>query len=228
MQRFAAEGLTINLVDLLAHASDSDGDALAVIGVSSNSASGGSVRLRADGVSYLPPYGFTNTDTFGFTVSDGHCGGTAVGTVIVEVKVSGSQVASFTIQHLGDGGNLLRFTGLDGWTYRLQYTESLENPSWQDLATNRIFGKRGSVAGGTQRADHAGPRQARDGYLFFSSYLPSRRSRISACAGMKHACVSRRPAPSATFMIDRGSDTSCCRPARWPISCAPVSANEPA
>ena len=86
-------------------------------------------------VQYSAPPGYTNTDSFTYTVSDGHCGGTAAGTVTVQINTNSSPTGNFTIQLLGDGSVLLTFAGAPGFTYRIQYTESLITPNWQDLAT---------------------------------------------------------------------------------------------
>ena len=85
IQRFTAGGVRVNVAVLVANDTDPDGDGLTIIGVSSNSAAGGTVSLLGNWVFYLPPPGDTNADTFSYTVSDGHCA-TAVGTVTVQTK----------------------------------------------------------------------------------------------------------------------------------------------
>ena len=135
LQRFVWGGVKVAVADLLTNDTDTDGDSLAIIGVSSNSAAGAAVELKGNWVYYRPPAGFTNTDTLTYSVSDGHCGGIAVGTVTVQIQTNNAPSANFTIQDLGDGSFKLKFAGIPGWTYRIQYAEDLTNPNWQDLAT---------------------------------------------------------------------------------------------
>ena len=64
---------------MLAYDTDPDGDNLTVLNVGSPSSAGGTVALSGDYIFYMPPSGSANTDTFAYTVSDGNCGGIAVG-----------------------------------------------------------------------------------------------------------------------------------------------------
>jgi alpha-tubulin suppressor-like RCC1 family protein len=140
VQRPATGGVKINVAVLLANDIDADGDGLTIVGVSSMSTAGGTVYLKGNWVYYIPLAGFTNTDTYRYTVSDGHCGGEAVGVVAVLVESDVAQSGNFTIQRQSDGSILLRFNGIPGFTYQIQYTESLSNPNWQDLGTQTADG----------------------------------------------------------------------------------------
>lgn len=75
--------VTLSAADLLTSSTDTDGDALAIAGVSN--ATGGTVTLGDDGViRFVPDAGFTGTAGFDYLVSDGHGGLTlAHGTVDV-------------------------------------------------------------------------------------------------------------------------------------------------
>jgi hypothetical protein len=42
---------------------------------------------------------------------------------------------TFDVANPGDGTVRLTFDGIPGYTYRLEYTEDLSNPTWQTLAT---------------------------------------------------------------------------------------------
>ena len=86
VQRYPGGGLRINVSSVLANASDPDGDPLSLIAVNANSAAGGMVNLSGSSIYYLPPPGYTNADAFDCTISDSHCGGTAFGTVLVQVR----------------------------------------------------------------------------------------------------------------------------------------------
>ncbi len=71
-------------IDVLANDTDPDGGPLSINAV--DDPAHGSVTVGADGlVRYTPDPGFTGTDTFSYTVSDGH-GGTATAAVTVETR----------------------------------------------------------------------------------------------------------------------------------------------
>ena len=76
--------LSISATNLLSNDTDADGDPLTIIGVSTNSAQGGTVQLVGGNVIYTPLPGFVGNDTFTYTVSDGK-GGTSTATVTVNV-----------------------------------------------------------------------------------------------------------------------------------------------
>ena len=76
-------------VEVLANDSDPDGDELEVDGVTP--AAHGAVTENADGtVSYAPEAGFSGTDAFTYTVSDGN-GGTASAPVTITVREAGNR-----------------------------------------------------------------------------------------------------------------------------------------
>jgi hypothetical protein len=70
-------------INVLANDSDSDGDTLTITG--STTPAHGSVSCTATQCQYTPANGFTGTDTFQYTISDGH-GGVATATVTVTVS----------------------------------------------------------------------------------------------------------------------------------------------
>ncbi|MBM4090052.1 MAG: tandem-95 repeat protein [Planctomycetes bacterium] len=64
--------LSVAQPGVLINDSDVDGDAFSAVPWSGTSAYGGQVALNADGsFTYTPPAGFTGTDTFGYTITDG-------------------------------------------------------------------------------------------------------------------------------------------------------------
>jgi nitrogen fixation protein len=134
IQRFVEGGVRVHVTVLLANDTDPDDDGLAIIGVSPNSAEGGAVTLRGNWVLYLPPPGMTNSDTFTYTVSDGHCA-TAEGTVTVQVKDNNSPAPLAFIENQGDGSFRVTCDGVPGWPYKFQYADDLAHPGWQDIAT---------------------------------------------------------------------------------------------
>jgi hypothetical protein len=137
--RFASEGVRVDVSGLLANDTDPDEDSLTIIGVSPNSAAGGTMGLTNNWVYYSPPGGPANGDTFTYTVSDGHCG-TDVGTVTVQIKADNPKPLAFTIANPDDGSMELTFDGMPGYTYRIEYTEDLLNPVWQTLTTQTADG----------------------------------------------------------------------------------------
>jgi hypothetical protein len=137
IQRFAAGGTKVNVAGLLVNDTDANGDHLTISGVGSNSAAGGTVGLTNNWVYYAPPPGFTNGDTFTYTVSDGRCD-TGLGTVTVQIKPDDVRPSNFSIQSLGDGSIRLTFGGIPGYAYRIEYTEGLSPANWQTLATPMV------------------------------------------------------------------------------------------
>jgi hypothetical protein len=137
--RFAEGGVRVNVAILTSNDTVALYDELTVIEVSSNSAAGGVVSLDSPWVYYTPPAGNPASDTFTYTVSDGHCG-TATGTVTVQIKKDNPQPLRFALARQGDGSLQLTFDGIPGDTYQLQYSESLSPPNWQVLSNQTADG----------------------------------------------------------------------------------------
>ncbi|MGC9944040.1 MAG: MBG domain-containing protein [Verrucomicrobiota bacterium] len=117
---------------LMTNASSPDGDAL-TLSISPTSASNATVTVRGSWVFYTPPAGFTNSDSFTYTVSDAY-GGSATGTVTVAILLDNSQSQNLVITNLGNGSVLISGSGIPGYAYRLQYSDTA-GPAffWQDL-----------------------------------------------------------------------------------------------
>ena len=137
--RFAEGGVRINASDLTANDTVAIYDDLTVIAVSSNSAAGGNVSLNGPWIYYAPPAGGAASDTFTYTVSDGHCG-TDMGTVTVQVTTDNPQPLHFAIGRMGDGSLQLTFDGIPGETYHIDYSDSLSPPNWQMLTNQTADG----------------------------------------------------------------------------------------
>ncbi len=76
----AGKAVTVNV---LANDSDPDGDTLSV--TANTNPTNGTVTRSGGNITYMPKAGFTGTDTFTYTISDGK-GGTAIGTVTITVN----------------------------------------------------------------------------------------------------------------------------------------------
>jgi hypothetical protein len=131
IERYPTQGVKVRLATLLANDSDADGDSLSIV-VNATSANAGTVTESSGWVFYTPAPGFTNADSFNYTIQDGF-GGSAVGTVIVAIIVDNSPGLSLTLINLGNGSFLINGSGVAGRTYRLQYNGSLDTPNWQFL-----------------------------------------------------------------------------------------------
>lgn len=75
------------IIDVLANDTDANNDTLTISAYDQTSTEGGSVNLVDGKLSYIPKAGFTGTDTFNYTVSDGR-GGTATATVTITVNAN--------------------------------------------------------------------------------------------------------------------------------------------
>jgi hypothetical protein len=141
--------VAIQVATLLANDFDPDGDPITFVGVSSNSAAGGTVTWSGSYVFYLPPAGYTNSDAFNYYISDGYCGGVSTGYVLLQVTTSNGPSHNFKIASQADGSVKLTFAGVPGWTYRIQYATSLSPVNWTNLSTNTADG-----SGMYQYVDH--------------------------------------------------------------------------
>ncbi|MDZ4811080.1 MAG: Ig-like domain-containing protein [Pseudomonadota bacterium] len=74
---------TAVVIAVLANDSDPDGDTLSISAV--GAAQNGAATISGNNISYQPGVGFVGTDSFAYTISDGH-GGTATATVTVTIS----------------------------------------------------------------------------------------------------------------------------------------------
>ncbi len=125
-------GVKVRAATLLANDTDADSDPLTISSISSTSAEGGTVTTSAPWVVYTPPAGFTNSDSFSCVITDG--GLLATNTISIAIQQSQLQsVNCAAVENLGNGSYRIRFSGIPGRTYTIQYSESLVTPSWQIL-----------------------------------------------------------------------------------------------
>jgi subtilisin-like proprotein convertase family protein len=141
IERYPTSGVKVSLATLLTNTSEAAGDTLTIT-VSSTSSNGAAITVTNGWVFYAPASGFTNDDSFTYTVTD-NFGESAVGTVFVVIEVDNSLGQNLTITNLGDGSYLIVGNGIPGRTYRLQSTPSLSPADWQIIAGGSV------TAGGT-------------------------------------------------------------------------------
>lgn len=127
--------MSIAIAKLLAHASDADGDPLSLAGVSATSTNGGTVSVGGQSVTYTPVAGFTGTDQFTYSVSDGR-GGTANGAVTITVSAPSQGFNQVGAENLGGGALRLNYLGIPGNNYALDWRTNLSLGAWIPLMTN--------------------------------------------------------------------------------------------
>jgi len=116
--------------NLLAVASDPDGDALSLTSVNPTSANGGSVTLSNTLVWFAPIPSFVGTDQWSYVLSDA-LGASATGIVSVSVISSNSITLSSIAQHMsGDGTFSASFQGSPGLRYTVDRATNVEGP-WE-------------------------------------------------------------------------------------------------
>lgn len=120
---------------LLRAAQDEDGDAISLAAVSPASTNNGTVQWQSGQVTYTPPAGYTGADVFNYTLSDAG-GETATGTVTVSV-LSGNAISLNRVfgPIITNGNFVVRFAGLPGTTYTIEFTDTIIPVNWQK-ATN--------------------------------------------------------------------------------------------
>jgi hypothetical protein len=136
IERSATTGVKVRLSTLLANDSDADGDTLTPT-VSTTSVNGATIRVSGGWVFYTPPAGFTNADSFTYTITDGR-GGSAVATVSVTIKVDNSISQNLTVTPLGGNQYRIDGSGIPGRTYRLQYSDTTSPFVWQDISGGSV------------------------------------------------------------------------------------------
>jgi hypothetical protein len=124
-------GTKIPVAALLTNASSPSGDTLTLT-VSPASASNATVTIRGGWVFYTPLAGFTNADSFTYTVTDNY-GGSATATITVAIQVDNNQSPNLVITALGGNQYLIVGCGIPGYAYRLQYSDLSAPFTWQDF-----------------------------------------------------------------------------------------------
>ena len=134
IERDPTNGTKVSIALIVTNCSETDGDLIAFLGASTNSANGGTVVTNSGWVFYTPAPGFTNSDTFTYTISDGW-GAPITGTVTVNVRTNTGPSPNLTISDLGSGVYAIRGDGIADRTYRIQFTDNAQHTNWQTLGT---------------------------------------------------------------------------------------------
>jgi len=134
IERGLTNGTKVLIATLLGNDIDPDGDAISFMSVAALSTNGAAITRTADWIDYTPAARLTIEDTFEYTIVDSR-GATSRGTVRVMVRNDELPSLNLVITDRGDGSYLIRFDGIPGKTYRVQYNENLEIPSWQELSS---------------------------------------------------------------------------------------------
>jgi hypothetical protein len=118
--------------NLISSASDPEGNPITFVAVARQSAGGATLTVLQDSIYYSPPPGFTNADTFTYTIADSW-GAQSTGTVTV-VMLPGSDLRP-TLQLLavGEADFRLQFTGIPWTYYTVEFAPSLPTIDWQVL-----------------------------------------------------------------------------------------------
>lgn len=126
---------------LLSNDSDADGNPISFVSFTATSTNGASLTRDGDWIHYVPAARVALVDAFTYVINDSR-GTSAQGTVLVTVRNDTLPSQNLTITDRGDGSYLIRFDGIPGLTYRIEWNDNVELPLWQALgsATANGFG----------------------------------------------------------------------------------------
>jgi VCBS repeat-containing protein len=120
-------------IDILGNDSDPDGDTLTVVSVTQGH--NGTVASNGNDVTYTPDPGFTGTDSFNYTVSDGN-GGTGTATVTVTVTGAGTPAYINVQADQANVGTIYIYDDTtDGWVSNGDY----ETPETIEVAVGHYY-----------------------------------------------------------------------------------------
>jgi hypothetical protein len=132
--RWPATGAKVAVATLLTNDSDADGDGVTFVSFSPISAHGGAVSLTNGWILYVPPAGFTNNDSFTYTITDGR-GELAVGSVIVAISTNPPPQPRLAIQSLGNGSSRIQVDAISGIHCQIEYADNPVSPNWRPLVS---------------------------------------------------------------------------------------------
>jgi len=132
VERDPTGSVKVSVAALLSNDSDPDGNPITFLGASATSANGGTVVSNGGWLFYTPAAGFTNIDTFTYTISDG-LSAPIPGTVTVAIRFDTGPSPNLTISNLGNGSYMIRGDGIPDRTYQIEFAEDPQPVNWQPL-----------------------------------------------------------------------------------------------
>ncbi len=134
--------VSIPTANLLAIASDDDGDILSITAVQDLSTNNGNVALANNLITYTPPADYTGSDLLNYTLTDSH-NASAAGSISLTVVSSNSITLSISIlPNVTSGFFRASYLGVPNLTYTVDAATNLAGP-WQLAYTNLMAGTNG-------------------------------------------------------------------------------------
>jgi len=133
IQRDPTDGTQVFISTLLSNDTDPDADPITFTGVAASSANGGTVLSNNGSVFYYPPFAFTNTDSFTYTIGDGWSA-PVTGLVTVNVRFDSGPPPNLSLLPRDLGSWKILGAGLQGRTYRILFSDGLLT-NWQQLGS---------------------------------------------------------------------------------------------
>jgi len=140
--------LVLPYAELLAGASDVDGDPVTFVIASGGTSAGGNLVMGPESLTYTPSIDFTGPDSFPLTVQDGR-GTFSTANFAIQVTPLVSEVFARipTLSREGESAVRIRFLGIPAFDHRIQRSTDLI--TWTTLATVN--------GGATGEIDHLDP-----------------------------------------------------------------------
>ena len=148
------QSLTIDYTELLASASDPDGDPVTLVLASGSTSAGGFVTMGPGSLTYTPSIDYFGPDSFLLTVQDGR-GTFTSAELAIQVVSPVDEVFSRapTVSREGENTVRIRFEGIPGFDHLIQ--RSIDLQAWMTLATVN-----GGLSGEIDHIDPAPPAAA--------------------------------------------------------------------
>ena len=132
IERDPVTGVKVSIARLLSNDTDLEGDPISFGDVSATSTNGGTLASDADWITYTPAPGFTNADTFTYTIFDSW-GAPATGVATVNIRTNNGLSPNLKISDRGNGWYSIRGSGIPDRTYSIQSADAAKSTNWQTL-----------------------------------------------------------------------------------------------
>lgn len=118
---------SITYARLLLNDTDPENDPISFVSAAPTSAQGGTITFGSGLVTYNPPPGFTGSDSFAYTITDGSSN--VQGTVnVTVVPGDNTSLQTFSVTAAIGGSTTVIFGGVPGYSYQIQYADSMMGP----------------------------------------------------------------------------------------------------